>query len=154
MMPFSSFSSGKVLSILVDSGRYIGAKNVLKPLGVWARRMDIEESVAEENHLKPLMLQGPSGVLDCDCGDSSEGEYVAIVSVPETSLPPLRSVIHCPLVHAYLGSRDVRRSYAFWSTLLSAGSRYWDERWVLRSLAAPSVMALGQVTLAHEPVHR
>ncbi len=89
----------------------MGVKKVLRPLGVWARRIDIDESVAEENHLKPSIRHGPGAALDVD--DSGEGEYVAIVSVPETSLPPLLSVIHWPLVHAYRGSRDVRRLYAF-----------------------------------------
>ena len=43
-----------------DEGRRIGAKKVLKPFGVWARRIAMLESVAEENHLNPLMDQGPS----------------------------------------------------------------------------------------------
>ena len=67
--------------------RYIGAKNVLSPLGAWTSRIAIDESVADENHLKPSMPHGPSGNSlreTSKCG----GEYVAIVSVPDTSLPP------------------------------------------------------------------
>lgn len=81
----------------------------------------MEESVAEENHLKPLIFHGPNSEDGC-------GEYVAIVSVPETSLPPLLSVIHCPLVQAYWDFLDVNRSYAFLKTALVAGSRAFDAR--------------------------
>ena len=89
----------------------MGAKKVLKPLGVCASSIVIDESVADENHLKPSIRQGPRGILDADAS-SEMGAYVAIVSVPETSLPPLLSVIHCPLVQAFRGSREVTRSYA------------------------------------------
>ena len=75
----------------------------------------MEESVAEENHLKPLTSHGPSGrpLVDWAFGPEEEsGEYVASVSVCDTSEPPALSVIHWPVVQASAGSRDVRRSKA------------------------------------------
>jgi hypothetical protein len=42
----------------------MGAMKVERPpLEVRARRTVILESVAEENHLKPLILQGPKGMF-------------------------------------------------------------------------------------------
>ena len=79
---------------------------------------------------------------------------MAMVSVLETSLPPGRSVIHWPDVQALDGSREVRRSYADWSTFRVDASRGLDERWVARRRAAPSVMADGHVTYAYDPVQR
>jgi hypothetical protein len=82
---------------------YIGARKVERPpLDVRARRTVIFESVAEENHLKPLILQGPNGMFSAfEASPRSEvRRCVAVVSVNDTSLPPVLSVIHCPLVQA------------------------------------------------------
>lgn len=50
----------------VSSGLYrrMGARKALSPFPGWvlARRMVMPESVALENHLKPLMLHGPRGM--------------------------------------------------------------------------------------------
>ena len=78
--------------------------------------------VAEVNHFVPWSRQvSPS--------------RTASVSLCETSEPPVRSVIHCPLVQNTAGSREVRcgraRSISAWSPMAS------------RQRAAPSVMASG-----------
>jgi hypothetical protein len=79
---------------------------------------------------------------------------VASVSVCETSEPPARSVIHCPVVQVIFGSRDVRRSNADWRT-----DRCWDgrsglDKCVRSKEAAPSVIKLEQFTHAEEPHQR
>jgi hypothetical protein len=69
----------------------------------------MEESVAEENHLKPFITQGPSFSLSVDRDSGPEddsGEYVASVSVCETSEQPARSAIHCPVVQAIVTGRE------------------------------------------------
>jgi hypothetical protein len=78
---------------------------------------------AELNHFVPYRRQ-PSG------------EARATVSVRPTSDPPVRSVIHWPLVHARAGSREVSRGTArATSAALPASSSV---------RAAPSVIASGQ----------
>lgn len=77
--------------------------------GVQARTTIMEESVIEENHLKPSMTQGPSFSLSVDKDSGPEddsGEYVASVSVCKTLEPPARSVIHLPVVQAIVTGRE------------------------------------------------
>src|SRR6478735_798499 len=92
-----------VAVVALASCLYIGAIKVESPpLDVRARRTVILESVADENHLNPLILHGPSGIFSSFEASwiSEVGMCTAVVSVNDTSLPPVRSVIHWPLVHA------------------------------------------------------
>ena len=133
--------------------RLVGAKKQLRPLEVRARRTVMAESVAEENHLNPSIRQGPrdwpSGAVP-----TWSPMNVATVSVCDTSLPPVRSVIHCPDVHAFTGSVEVRRSNADWRTGRSFASIFELDSWDKIMAAAPSCIALGQVTVAELPDHR
>ena len=63
--------------------------------GLRANASAISDSAAEAKNFRPCSRHRfPSGD--------------ACVCVPETSLPPAASVIHCPEVHACAGSREVR----------------------------------------------
>jgi hypothetical protein len=101
----------------------MGAKKAERaPEGVLASMIVICESVADENHLKPLMDHGPRGrpsVSSVLAPSAKTGANVACVSMFRTSLPPARSVIHCPLVQAFSGFRDVRCWYAVSNTFRS-----------------------------------
>ena len=81
-------------------------------------------STDEVNHLQPCSSKLPSG------------SSTATVSLSETSLPPVRSVIHWPLVQSWRGSRLVRRG----TTRCLSGSSACSSS----VRAAPSVMASGQ----------
>src|SRR2546421_10861524 len=103
-MPLSSrCSCGRDIEAEDGVLRRIGAKNVESLLsGVRARRIVIELSVAEENHLKPLIDQSPSCEPSLAFTSPQRPLFplklaavgIARVSVPEISLPPFRSVIH------------------------------------------------------------
>lgn len=114
------------------------------------------ESVALENHLKPESDQGPSGVPSSALArpSSGVGRRVARVSVRDTSLPPVRSVIHWPLVQAWDGSRERRWVRAFWKIARRSESRAGFVRWSWRRRVAPSCIAEGQGTMLEEGVHR
>ena len=90
-----------------------------------ARVSAISAVVAEVNHLVPDSRQLPSA------------SWRATVSDSPTSEPPVRSVIHCPEVHAVAGSvdrsRGTARAISAWLPLSSSVR------------AAPSVIASGQV---------
>src|SRR6185437_6879771 len=89
-----------------------------------ARVSVISLVVAEVNHLVPKRRQpSPS--------------FTARVRLCPTSEPPVRSVIHCPLVQARAGSRLVSRG--------SARSTSAELPWASSVVAAPSLMARGQV---------
>ncbi len=92
-----------------------------------ARVNAISAVVAEVNHLVPLRRQPPG----------ASGSLRATVWVSDTSLPPVRSVIHWPEVQARAGSRAIRRGTARSITAwLPASSSV---------RAAPSVIASGQL---------
>jgi hypothetical protein len=59
--------------------------------------------VAEVNHLVPNRRWEYSGA-------AGSVAILAIVDVPDTSEPPVRSVIHCPEVQKERGSREIRCS--------------------------------------------
>ena len=66
----------------------------------------------------------------------SPSSHAAIVDVLPTSDPPVRSVIHWPEVQNSLGSREVK---------CASTGRTLSSPWTSRNLAAPSVIANGQL---------
>ncbi len=68
--------------------------------------------VADENHFVPNKRNLPRIAICAVPPSADPATAFATVSEIATSEPPVRSVIHCPLVHALAGSRDVSRGSA------------------------------------------
>src|SRR5664280_170403 len=90
---------------------------------------------AEQNHFSPLSRQPPSA------------PRLARVLVRPTSLPPVASVIHCPLVQATAGSRlSSRGSTRFRNSAATPSD--------CSTVTAPSVIATGQLYVADSGANR
>src|SRR5690242_16743889 len=96
---------------------------------VGSARVPSLAGVADVNHLVPYSRYVPPS-------------HRAIVDVPLTSDPPVRSIIHCPDVQKRAGSREVSR--------VSARARRSSLPYNSSARAAPSLIASGQLYVADD----
>jgi hypothetical protein len=105
-VPIFSLSLSTRMPLILPSASRIGTWNIASPEPPGpppsgrASASAMSAVTAEVNHLTPRSRHVPSSARD------------ATVSDRPTSLPPARSVIHCPDVHASSGSREVSRRTA------------------------------------------
>src|SRR6266516_1475423 len=104
----------------------------------YASVIAICEVVAEVNHLVPNSRYRKSVEPGSVAG-------TAVVAVPDTSDPPVRSVIHWPDVQKRRGSREIR---------CAKTGRVTSSGYSSRSRAAPSVIASGQLYVADDGAYR